>query len=117
MSKALSESAVAIEDNQDVRDILECTVGVAFLGTPHRGSDKADWGRIVQNVVKATGFDTSDKILRELAVDSALLEDLRRQFAKLLHKPSFRIDTFQEERGFKGVRGLNGKVRRRASKL
>jgi hypothetical protein len=34
---------MASNAEKDERKILDCTHAIAFLGTPHRGSDLADW--------------------------------------------------------------------------
>ncbi|KAK0620840.1 hypothetical protein B0T14DRAFT_567558 [Immersiella caudata] len=58
--------------------ILKETLGVIFLGTPHRGSIKASIGRLTANAGKVLG--ASDKLLRALECDSDLLEQQRQSF-------------------------------------
>lgn len=80
------------------------------MGTPHRGSPYADWGIIARNIAVASGFDASDKILRDLQVDSGVLEHLREEFGQMLKEERFNVHSFQEAKGLKGMRGLSTKV-------
>jgi hypothetical protein len=42
---------IANNAEQNQRQILDCTQAIAFLGTPHRGSDLASWANLVANLV------------------------------------------------------------------
>ena len=81
-----------------------------FLGTPHRGANAADWGNIARRVAAAVGFDTNDKLLRSLQVDSSELDLLREEFSKMLRSDAFKIHSFQEGKHLTNVPGLHGKV-------
>ncbi|KAF8249568.1 hypothetical protein K440DRAFT_676224 [Wilcoxina mikolae CBS 423.85] len=116
LASALCQSKGSRADDTDLVDIYQSTSELMFFGTPHRraGSSYAEWGLIARNIVTAAGFDATDNILRYLKVDSSWLELLREEFDKMLsdkEKP-FRsmIYTFQEDRGYKGIRGLTGKI-------
>ncbi|KAK4236388.1 hypothetical protein C8A03DRAFT_45622 [Achaetomium macrosporum] len=69
-------------------DILTSTKGIVFFGTPHRGSDVAQWGEVIGNV-KAASFGTRPrtpffKLLRPNAKDLLdLSEDFRPHRAEL----------------------------------
>ena len=99
--------------HEHLRKIYEATTAVVFMGTPHRGSPYASWGLIARNIAIASGFDASDRILRDLNVESGILELLRVEFGKMLREEKFDIYTFQKSMGLAGVRGLSGKVSRR----
>ncbi|KAH8896752.1 hypothetical protein GQ53DRAFT_595324, partial [Thozetella sp. PMI_491] len=47
-----------------------CAVGICFLGTPHRGSEKADLGSIVVRLLKAGGMRVNTRIVTVLQPDS-----------------------------------------------
>jgi hypothetical protein len=94
------------------RNIYESTNAILFLGTPHRGGNFADWGETARRIVSAAGFDTGHQNIRDLVIDSPMLEDYRERFFKLHNRRKFEICTFQEGRGMKGATllGLNQKV-------
>ena len=80
-----------------------------FLGTPHGGGNYANMGEIVRRIVSVVGMDTSDRMLGSLRFDSEDLERSREEFTRLW-RSRFRVKTFQEARGFKGIQGFNNKV-------
>lgn len=94
------------------KDIYLSTKAILFLGTPHRGGNLTDWGETARRIVSTTGFDTSHQNIRDLAINSPMLEDCRERFFKLHNRRKFEICTFQEGRGMKGTTllGLNQKV-------
>lgn len=63
--------------------------------------------------MNATGFDTAHQNIRDLAIDSHVLEDYHERFLNLDDSRKFEIRTFQEARGMKGtsVLSLNNKVK------
>jgi hypothetical protein len=70
---------------------------------PYRGSDYASLGLTMRNITIATGFNTNDYILYNLAPNSGTLEILRQEFSKILGVRAFKIYTFQEIQGYKGI--------------
>lgn len=92
-----------------LKTVYQATQAVVFMGTPHRGSDYADWGLIVRRLGTMAGFDASDRIIRDLKTDSSTLDKLNEDFSPI-HK-TFNIYTYQEGKGLKGVRGLTDKVK------
>lgn len=68
-----------------LRGIFESLKGIAFMGTPHRGSWMADWARIPAS---ALGFVSSANIslLASLETDSQLLESMQVQFWLLVRE-------------------------------
>lgn len=55
-------------------------------------------------------MDTSSKNVRMLKYDSPELETAQEEFTRQWRQGRFKVKTFQEARGFKGVQGLNEKV-------
>lgn len=109
--KAMLLRANESEGGRD-KDIYLSTKAILFLGTPHRGGNLTDWGETARRIVSAAGFDTGHQNIRDLAIDSPMLEDCRERFLKLHDRRKFEICTFQEGRGMKGTTllGLNQKV-------
>jgi hypothetical protein len=66
--------------------IYEDTIGVVFLGTPHRGSDKAGLAEIVGRIAKATLRQPNKVLLRTLEEDSDVSERQRKSFASIGEK-------------------------------
>jgi len=94
------------------QNIYQSTHAILFLGTPHRGGNFADWGETARRIVSAVGFDTSHQNIRDVAIDSPMLEEYRERFLNLYNRKKFEICTFQEGHGIKGTTllGLNQKV-------
>ena len=83
-------------DEPEFKDILDNTKGIAFLGTPHRGSDSAWWGAVVANIVKglSMGTSTNSRLVSDLKKDSTSLSSISTQF---VHRTKgIRIYTFYE---------------------
>lgn len=64
-------------------EIYNCTAGVIFLGTPHRGSGKTGFAEIVANVARVALRQPNDKLVRNLEEDSDVLERQRKSFASI----------------------------------
>ena len=80
----------------EYKDVLDNTKGIAFLGTPHRGSDSAWWGAVVANIVKglSIGTSTNYRLVSDLKKDSSSLGIISSQF---VHRTKgIRIYTFYE---------------------
>ncbi|RFU29824.1 hypothetical protein B7463_g6499, partial [Scytalidium lignicola] len=86
-------------------DIYNSTVGIIFLGTPHRGSNKARYAEVLRKVVSAAGFDTATQNIKALHIDSTELEIIHELFMKLYMRPDrhFTIITFHEAKGIAGL--------------
>lgn len=85
-------------DEPEYKDVLDNTKGIAFLGTPHRGSDSAWWGAVVANIVKglSIGTSTNSRLVSDLKRDSTSLGSISTQF---VHRTKgVRIYTFYETR-------------------
>jgi hypothetical protein len=106
-------SADASEEDKDLKDILASTTAVLFFGTPHRGSQWANTGKIVAKFAGAFGLSTSNLNLDLLAPNNALLELLRDDFIKRLDtQEKLYVTSFQENLGFKGFKGFDERVSR-----
>lgn len=87
--------------------IYRSTVGVVFLGTPHRGSDKAGLAQIVQEVAKLALRKPNEKLLKNLERESDVLEHQRKSFASVSEKMSLRC-LFEEKPTGIGIVSLAG---------
>ncbi|KAL9041630.1 MAG: hypothetical protein Q9214_004041, partial [Letrouitia sp. 1 TL-2023] len=74
---------VANNAERHERRVLECTKAIAFLGTPHRGSDLASWATIAGNMAKVVKPANTD-ILEVLKPSSEVLENLTQDFHTML---------------------------------
>jgi hypothetical protein len=101
------------QDN--LTDIYKSTTAVLFLGTPHRGSDYAHRAKILSRIAYAVGFDTNDRNIKSLFVNSNDLILCQENFMSLYEDKNrqFSIRTFQEAVGWTGKNflGMSGKVR------
>jgi hypothetical protein len=78
-----------------------CTVGIAFLGTPHNGSDLAAWAVLCTKLINKLK-DANVDILRTLESDSEVLRDSQENFGQLLkiresQRSAIEISCFFEE--------------------
>lgn len=64
------------------------TVGVVFLGTPHRGTKASKWGEWIASTGKWFGLGMEDAILKDLREDSEVLSDLLYNFTLWLFRMS-----------------------------
>jgi hypothetical protein len=68
-----------------LRNIFNCTKGVIFMGTPHKGSWMADWGKIsagALGLVKSTNMS----LLEILRTDNQLLEAIQVDFWSMIRE-------------------------------
>jgi hypothetical protein len=95
----------AADTESNVKDIYLSSDAILFLGTPHRGSGKAEIAGIVWRIVFVSGFDTTYQNIQALKIDNTELELIHELFMKLYgHKDRhFEIFTFQEAKGVTGV--------------
>jgi hypothetical protein len=85
-----------------LRQILRCTRGINFLGTPHHGSGLAHWA---ETPAKAIGFikQTNSEILAVLRSKSEVLERVQSGFQTMIRSraqdglPPIEITCFYEE--------------------
>ncbi len=89
MKKALCLSEHAFEPHEKQLD--RCTIAVAFLGTPHRGSGLAPFATGVAQILKAGGKRVNRDILQLLNRDSEVLADVEESFGIWLRKTGGRF--------------------------
>ena len=101
--KALSTAEDSL--GADTKSISTYTRRIAFLGTPHQGSDKAKWVESGKNFLSMASQKTTAEILKELEQGSDTLVKLGVAFPKWLshqaEKPETKVEIvcFFEELG------------------
>ncbi|RYP41795.1 hypothetical protein DL767_000811 [Monosporascus sp. MG133] len=83
-----------------LKTIRDSTRGVIFFGTPHSGSDMANWGELLRRVAGIFAV-TNSTLLAALNSenDNGQLEELRKNFSRMLGQSSdgkFRVFSFRE---------------------
>jgi hypothetical protein len=73
------------------------TIGVIFLGTPHRGSPSSKWGEILARCGRSLGLGSDDRILKDLRENSEALTDLLYPFTIWLFRMSVDVVCFYEQ--------------------
>lgn len=72
---------------EHLRSIFVSTYGILFLGTPHRGSDIAEWGSrlewICGAILPSSVVDTQSQLIDALKGNSETLQNIDRQFIQL----------------------------------
>lgn len=84
---------------------------IVFLGTPHRGSKYADWGKIVSKIAQLALHDPNERILAALEVNNEVLDNIHEEFKNIVVECGIKMHSFQEAHGISGIKGLNSKVR------
>ncbi|KAJ4863623.1 NACHT domain-containing protein [Trichoderma breve] len=81
----------------ELKNIVESTATIVFLGTPHRGSQGvAALGEVVRSLVSSFGMETTPVILDALGLKTTDLLRAQEDFSTLWQKYDFRVKTFQE---------------------
>jgi hypothetical protein len=75
--------------------IKTATGGIIFLGTPHRGSDAATWGKLIANIGKTT-IHSSTTLLKTLQKNSQELHALSQDFSHMQNH--FMVANFYEQK-------------------
>jgi len=78
----------ANSDGNTFQYLATSTVGIVFLGTPHRGTKASKWGEWIAYTGKKFGLEMSDAILKDLREDSEILNDLLYYFTLWLFRMS-----------------------------
>lgn len=91
------------------RSICDVTLGIIFFGTPHRGSEKVVYGKVLSNVAQTVTRRPSSNLLKSLRTNSNILLRLTSDFRHQL--PQYHIVSFYEQQPMKmfsrPVRGSN----------
>jgi hypothetical protein len=88
-------------DDRDFKTILRSTVGVVFLGTPHRGAKSAELGVLLAHAVNVFGAGWKQGILQTLKYESEELLGLEDEFAQI--SSSKELVCFHEIKETKGM--------------
>lgn len=87
----------ALEQQHRYGDILTCTRGIVFLGTPHKGAQLADWTRYSRDIIDVAPFGPSvvrKTLLKDLETNSKSLKRISDSFQ---HRAlSIKIASFYE---------------------
>ena len=99
VKRALIYSAGILGNNTEhLRSIFVSTYGILFLGTPHQGSDVAEWGSrlewICGAVLPSKVLDTQPQLVDALKKNNETLQNIDRGFIQIMNK--FHIYFFHE---------------------
>ncbi|KAH1584875.1 hypothetical protein KXX69_009137 [Aspergillus fumigatus] len=98
-ARALVVSSRSVE--KYLRSVFNCTFGLAFMGTPHHGSDMAQWAETMRKFTSVFK-QTNPELLRALERDSEVLARIQDEFHTLLRSRSkdspLEIFCFYEEK-------------------
>ena len=94
----IASSEITGSKTEHLRSIFVSTYGILFLGTPHKGSDVAQWGSYLESVFsavipKAVG-ESAPQLVDALKANSETLENIDRPFVQLMDK--FNLYFFHE---------------------
>ena len=100
------KDALAMSRNASTpaNEVLPATLGVIFLGTPHRGSKVASLAKVVFQMTKVLCQKPNTKILAGLEPNSEILERISREFGNILALGKLRVHSFREELDTNGIR-------------
>lgn len=95
------------EGDRLLEKVFRSTRGIIFMGTPHAGSDLANWGYILAKLL-STVRKTNSAILDPLRQKSDVLTAIQQQFQQCLRKPGVNIEIycFFEEKAVGGGVGV-----------
>lgn len=86
------------------QSIKDHTLGIVFFGTPHRGSGKANYGKILANVAAGVMHKPKSKLIDALQSNSDTLMKLTSEFK--FEAPNIEIMTFYETKPMRVFSGL-----------
>ncbi|KAF2200063.1 hypothetical protein GQ43DRAFT_441917 [Delitschia confertaspora ATCC 74209] len=88
------EEALNLSDKrQALRSILSNTLGIVFMGTPHRGSYLASWGSTVAKYLSVFR-GTNQEILKTLQPGSSDLQRTAEDFQHMLRRDEIKMEVF-----------------------
>jgi hypothetical protein len=79
--------------------IRDATLGIIFFGTPHRGTDKAVYGKVLANVAQTITHRPPARLVSALQTNSDVLMRLTSDFRFQL--PQYQVVSFYEQRPMK----------------
>ncbi|KAK0708684.1 Alpha/Beta hydrolase protein [Lasiosphaeris hirsuta] len=83
------------KSHADVKEISECTKGIVFFGTPHRGSDDAKWATLITGIISTTIGRPPSEFLQTLQTNSEGLMKISEDFRPIAK--NYAIASFYEE--------------------
>jgi hypothetical protein len=93
--KLIRHQAMAIAHARNrYKELLASVDGVIFFGTPHQGSELANFADILLNVLAASGLTRRHKLIRALKRNSDCLFEISAGFVELAQ--NMQIRTFYE---------------------
>ncbi|EXJ79626.1 hypothetical protein A1O3_07905 [Capronia epimyces CBS 606.96] len=84
-SGLVNANLAAADHNPHLRDILTCTYGIIFMGTPHQGSAAVRRGGFLLSL-SSIYFNTNQRFLKHLEAKSEWLENNMVQFTNISNK-------------------------------
>ena len=91
-----------------LQQVLESTEGICFMGTPHCGSQLADWAKVFTSVAKLVKR-LNESIITILKPESEVLARIQQEFQTMIRarndagKPRLRITCFFEDLDTPGI--------------
>ncbi|MCJ1349722.1 hypothetical protein MMC31_007963, partial [Peltigera leucophlebia] len=95
----IKQSLFQAKIEERYNSINESTVGIVFLGTPHRGSEKAVYGKILTTLATTVLNKPSPRLINALQLNSEALMRLTTEFRFQL--PKYRVYSFYEMKPMK----------------
>ncbi|EXK78230.1 hypothetical protein FOQG_17083 [Fusarium oxysporum f. sp. raphani 54005] len=92
----IEQAIVSASRQSGYLEIAESTVGVVFLGTPHRGSAAASWGVLITSLAPPQ-LTAENRILKDLEEQSSSLTDRLHDFSRWLFVESVPVVCFFEQ--------------------
>lgn len=104
----MAKKTIALSENltdHNSSQIGKHTIGIVFLGTPHRGVDLAPFAKALSNIVQASGKGINTNIIGVLERNSEVLAELEESFTNWYerNRGRFELCCFFEELEFPGV--------------
>jgi len=80
-------NSLAAKYNTDAqgKEVVDCTYGTIFLGTPFKGSDKAPWAEVARRLLSMFG-DSTDQTIKDLDKRSKKLQQISIDFHMVLQQ-------------------------------
>lgn len=100
---------------QHFKDVLESTIAIAFMGTPHVGSAKAEWAAPLTRLCNVLR-KTNSEITQVLKPGSEMLANLQEEFHGMLrdrsknHQKTMELFCFYEEVDVVGVGAVGREI-------
>ena len=94
----IHSSEIRGNNTEHLRSVFVSTYGILFMGTPHRGSDIAKWGSLLESIcrgVMPSGVvDSNPTLVNALKKENETLQNIDRQFYNMISR--FHVFFFHE---------------------